>query len=383
MLEAAKIGSVGSVCIVVKVLGGKFFFDVLETKNLTPKFDRLNPDKLILLTEKRKYDGSTLVAEGYEIDKEKLNDFFYLVRQWTNEREIYYIPYLCDKEKEEGFKPNEDPSRSCDHNLNFVPAIWIKNLPSSKSIDGLCTFEPILDMGIEIDYQLSQIGRLFKYNSDPTFVVKNPSSLQGQEIIKSVSVLNLDEKGDAYYAEMSGKSSESVMKFIKDLREYALEVVRGNRTSPEKMKTAQSGKAIQMLNSSLIGLVNEMRITYGDDGLICLYQMVLDILKTGKYQIDMGGSAPADICENHIILDWPDWYPKSSQEELQEQQTLAGYVENGLLSRETALKNIADEFNILDPQEELKTIESQENQEYNQKLKLKKQGKNAGISPKD
>lgn len=383
MLEAAKSGSIGSVCIVIKVLNKNFYFEVIETKNLKPVFSALEPEKLIELTEKRKIDGSTLVSYGYSINPDELNEFFYVVRKWDLENETYYQPYLCSKEKEEDFTPIEDSEKSENHALGFVPAIWIKNLPSSQNIDGSCTFEAILDIGIEIDYQESQLGRLFKYNSDPTLVIKNTQGLEGEKIIKSRTVLSLDEKGDAYYAEMSGKSCAEVMKYIDKLRQYALEVTRGNRTSPDKLTMAQSGKAIQMLNSALIGLVNEMRITYGDDGLLPIYQMILDICKTNKYEIDYGDSNLDMNCENNLVLDWPDWYPKSAQEELQEQQALSGYIKTGVLSKKTALNVIADEYNILDPEDELKLIEIQSKQEYDKEVNLKQAGNAGGVTIKD
>lgn len=383
MLEAAKTGSIGSVCIVVKLLKGCFYFEVIDTKNLNPVFDTQEPEKLIELTDKRKVDGSTLVSYGYKIEKEELNKFFYVIRKWDSSEEIYYEPYLCEKDQEDGFTPTKDTSKSHLHDFGFVPAVWIKNLPSSQNIDGLCTFESILDIGIEIDYQESQLGRLFKYNSDPTLVIKNPTQMDGAQIIKSVTVLNLDEKGDAYYAEMSGKSSSEVMNYIEKLRQYALEVARGNRTNPDKITMAQSGKAIQMLNSSLIGLVNEMRITYGDDGLLSIYKMILDIAKVPGYVIEADDIKPDFECGDHVVLDWPDWYPKSAQEELQEQQALTGYVGAGILSKKTALNVIADEYNILDPEEELNLIEIQSNAEYDKQMSLKQAGNAGGFPTKE
>lgn len=366
MLDAAKSGSVGSVCIAVKVLEGKLYFEAIETKNLTPFFDKMCPDELERVIEKVKIDGSTLESYGYPVPKDDLNRFFWVKREWNEEEEIFYQPYLCDKDKDENFSPSRDAEKSEMHNFGFVPLVWIKNLPSTTMIDGGCTFENILDINIEIDYQLSQLGRLIKYNSDPTFVIKNPSALEGDKLIKSINILNLDEKGDAYYAEISGKSSEPAMNYVKMLREYALEVARGNRTSPEKMKVAQSGKAIQMLNNTLVSLVGEMRITYGDDGLLKIYKMILDIANHDGIEISYGEYKPdTDIdCQDALNLDWPDWYPLSSQEKLQEAQTLATYKQNNILSNETAVKSIADEYNILDVPNEIKAIEKEKEQEY-------------------
>jgi len=366
MLDAARAGSIGSACIAVKLLEGKFHFEVLETYNLTPFFKKLFPEQLERVIEKVKVDGSTLQSYGYAINKDDLNKFFYVTREWNEVEEIFYIPYLCEKEKEDSFVPSKDEDKSELHDLGFVPLIWIRNLPSTRSIDGDCTFESIIDINIEIEYHLSQLGRTITYNEDPTLVIKNPSAFEGEKLIKSISVLNLDEKGDAYYAEMSGKSVEPAMGYIRLLREYALEVARGNRTSPEKISTAQSGKAIQMLNAALISMVSEMRVTYGDEGVLKLYKMILAIANHEKMAIDYDNVKPDSLknIEDFVILDWPAWYPLSSQEKLQEAQTLSTYKQNNILSTETAVTSIADEYNILDIPEELKTIEKEKAQEY-------------------
>lgn len=359
MLLAAKIGSVGSVCIILKVLNGKFYFEALGTKSLTPLFDDLAPDKLLELTDKRKIDGSTLKSFGYTVKNDDLNKFFWLMRKWDKQREIFYKPYLCEKDDDENFRPSEDKEKNVDHDFGFVPAVWIKNLPDNN-IDGACTFQPALDISVEIDYQLSQNGRLLKYNSDPTLVVKNPSQLEGGALIKGQMMLQLDESGDAYYAEMNGKSCEAVIEFVKLLREYGLEAVRGNRVSPEKMSNAQSGIGFEMMNMALVGLVEEMRLTYGDYGLMSIYCMVLAIAKEDKYAIDYGDYAPDNDknCEDHLILDWPAWYPPTAAEKLQESQALTNYTTNNVLSASTAIKSIADEFNIMDIESELKDIDT-------------------------
>lgn len=354
MINSARYGCVGSVCIAIKVLEKKIFLEIIQTKNSYPYFNIKNPDQLIKVEQKKAIDGNTLVSYGYNIKKEELNDFFYVKREWTETEEIFYMPYLCSSDKDQDFKPTKDIERSSVHNFGFVPIIWIKNITSCH-IDGHSTFGDITDIQIEIDYQLSQNGRLLKYNSDPTLVVKNPTSLEGNQLMKGIGILSLDEKGDAYYAEMSGKSTQAVMDYVKQLREYAIEVCRGNRTSPDKIQNAQSGKALEMLNMPLIGLVGEMRLTYGG-ALLKIYEMILKIYMLGIYDMDIGPDEPTSA-DADLTLDWPDWYPQSSMEKLQEAQALTTYKAAGLLSIETAINNIADEYNILDTDQEINQID--------------------------
>jgi len=370
MLDAAKIGSIGSVCVLIKILEGKYYFEVLGTCDMQPYFNNMRPDELSRIIQRKKTDGSTLSSEGYDIPKEDLKKKFYIQREWTITQEIYYTPWKC--EENEGHTPKIDPSRTTIHNFGFVPAVWIRNTPRTCHIDGDCTFAPIIDTCVEIDYQLSQLGRLLKYNSDPTLVIKNPGILEGNQLIKGVGSLNLDEKGDAYLLEMSNGATSAVIDYVRCLREFALEAVRGNRANPDKLSAIHSGKALQMLNSPLISFVDELRLSYGEYGLMRIYCMVLSIYKLMKGQLDTGDYKPADApCDGHLKLDWPDWYPATPQDKLQQAQTLSSLRKDKIISGETAVTAVADQYNIIDITSELEAIqderdlETQQEQEYN------------------
>lgn len=385
MLNAARVGSIGSVCILIKVLSKKFYFDVLNTKHLTPVFDYQDPCKLIALHDHKKVDGGTLFSLGYEVEEKDIHKYFWLDREWNETEEIYYKPYLVDKEKNKrliNLRGDEigsqlereiDAERSSVHSLGFVPAVWIQNIPHAHHIDGYCTFEAIVDTQTEIDYQLSQAGRLLKYNSDPTFVVKNPSAIEGHQLIKSQTYLNLDEKGDAYFAEMSGNGVAAVMDFVKLLRELGLESVRGNRSSPDKMHAAQSGRALQMLNNPLVNLVDEMRLTYGDSGLLCIYKMCIMIYNSGLFDLDCGEYSPeSDKCVDHLSLYWQDWYPSTGHDKLQEAQTLQIYRGIGIVSQKTAMNYVAEDFGIENFDDEIKAIDNEKDIEQNRKVEMAK-----------
>ncbi len=57
MTEAAIRGSIGSVAVLMRVLRGRVFFDVLDTTYLTPEWDPEEPDTLTCVTEKYKVAG--------------------------------------------------------------------------------------------------------------------------------------------------------------------------------------------------------------------------------------------------------------------------------------------------------------------------------------
>lgn len=361
MRNAAMKGSLGSVCVLVKVLQSKFYIDVLDTVHLKPVFDVEAPENLVKLTDKRKVDGATLQAYGYTIDEDDKNEDFYIVREWDDTWETYYLPYKVGIEKDNPtFKPKEDSKKSQMHNLGFVPAIWIKNTDDDQHIDGECTFESIIDIGVQIDYLLSQQARALTYSLDPTIVIKNPSSLSSKILIKGQPMV-VGEDGDAFMLEMTGKSTEAVLDYVRALRELALEVVRGNRANPDKMSAIHSGKALQMLNSKLITFVEDLRLAYGQNGLKRVLCMMVDIINSAQVDLDLKDhQCTINDPMVEIELDWPEWYPPTPQDDLQESQALQTLVATGILSKESALMNVADKYHVLDTEKELTNISNED-----------------------
>jgi hypothetical protein len=362
MLAASRIGSLGSVCIIIKIVNGKFFFEAAETAHMMPIFAIDDATKLVSLVETKKVLGEILIEHGYEIKDENKRKYFYLIREWTEQEEIYYEPMLIESGKKlEDMEKVIDKKRSTSHDLGFLPAVWIKNTPTFNYIDGACTFQSVVELSIEVDYQLSQLGRLLRYNSDPTLVIKDPSGMQDQDIIKGIGqALMVGEGGDAKLLEMSTSSTKSVIDYVRCLREFALETARGNRTNPDKISALHSGKALQMLNSPIISFVEELRLCYGDNGLLKVYEMMLKMISSGVYDIELGGDEIGDIEQSlsTLRLDWPDWYAPTPQDDLQQAQTLSTLVQSHIVSQKTATESVSERYSIIDIEEEMREIQS-------------------------
>jgi hypothetical protein len=157
MVDAALRGSVGSVAILMRVLNGRIFLNVMDTPCLTPEWDPGAPDTLLRVTERTKVAGTSLVEQGYEI--EDIGCDWWFQRQWDADQEYWFAPVKASTP----WLPIPDESRSVRHGLGFVPLVWIRNLPGGDAIDGAATFRPAIETSIEIDYQLSQAGRGLKY----------------------------------------------------------------------------------------------------------------------------------------------------------------------------------------------------------------------------
>jgi hypothetical protein len=358
MTEAAVCGSVGSVAVRMRVLNNRLFFEAMPTMYLSAVWSVSCPDALATVTEAYKVAGTVLVSNGYDIADPSATYWF--VRQWDTESETWYVPTTV----EQGMPRTVDPIRSVRHGLGIVPIVWIKNLPGSSSTgdprDGGCTFRAAIESQIEIDYQLSQVGRGLKYSSDPTLLIKD-SAPSDESIVKGAgNALVVTEKGDARLLEIGGSASAAVIDYVRTLREFALESVHGNRANPDRLSAAQSGRAIELLNQGLLWLADNLRISYGEIALLQLARMI--IRASQVYSIRVLGRQISPIQTGiRISLNWPRWYAPTADDRQKDAQTLATLSKSGHISRETAIKAIANDYDIEDIAAELARVTDDNN----------------------
>ncbi len=351
MIDAAIRGSVGSVAILLRVLQGRVFFTVLESQYLTPAWNMQAPDTLSRVTEKYKVNGADLAGQDYQnIDASAV---YWFQRTWDSESETWYLPWLVN---DPIGQPVRDDVRSVKHGLGFVPLVWIRNLPGGDGVDGACTFRAAIETNIEIDYQLSQAGRGLKYSSDPTLLIKEPATSDSEIVKGAGNALVVSEKGDAKLLEIGGTACEAVISYVRTLREFALESVHGNRASADRLTAAQSGRALELMNQGLIWLADNLRISYGDGGILALMKMVLRASQVFPLTVMGEIVTPLDSAQR-LTLRWPRWYPLSADDRLKEAQAIATLTNAGQLSRETAVKTIAASHSIADVEAELNAID--------------------------
>ena len=353
MTEAAIRGSVGSVAILMQVLRGRLFFQVMDTMFLTPEWSDQAPDTLARVTERYKVRGATLRANGY--DGMDVSQEYWFCRYWDLEAEVWLTPVPTGSAQQ----PVVDESRTVRHGLGFVPVVWIRNLPglsaTGSRCDGASTFRAAIESQIEIDYQLSQVGRGLKYSSDPTLLLKDPGFSEGPIVKGAGNALVVGEKGDARLLEIGGSASAAVIDYVRTLRELALECIHGNRASPDRLTAAQSGRALELMNQGLLWLADNLRTTYGEAALLTLARMI--IKASQLYSLTVTGMPLPKLSPTaHLSLKWPRWYPLSADDRQKDAQTLATLAASGHVSRETAVKAISGTYDIEDVPAELDRI---------------------------
>jgi len=355
MIDAAMRGSVGSVAILMRVLGGRVFWQPMSTICLTPEWNPEEPDKLLRVTERYQVRGEVLRGLGYLISDDDVSVSFWFQRIWDSNAETWFSP-LKVEDLNNGKKFEPDAERSAQHDLGFCPVYWVRNLPGGDEIDGACTFEAAIETQIEIEYRLSQGGRALKYASDPLMMIKDPARGDGGDMVRSASnAIMVGENGDAKMLEIDGASTTAVIEFCRVLREMAIEAIHGNRTSPEKLAAAQSGRAMELLHQSLINLTDRLRHSYGR-AVLGLAQMV--IAANAKIELTAHGEkiARGSLKRQRLKLQWGPYFAATIHDEQMMTETLGSLKRNGLISRETAVERVADFEDIPDVQEEVKRI---------------------------
>ena len=352
MLEAALRGSVGSVAVLLRVLSGRVFFRVLASMYLMPVWRVDAPDELARVTECYKVAGRMLVEQGYDI--EDPTGEFWFQRVWDDAAETWFVPTPVS----DGLPGEIDTVRSVQHGLGFVPIVWVKNLPGGDDVDGACTFRAGIETGIEIDYQLSQAGRGLKYSSDPTLLIREPAAVDNEIVRGAGNALVVGEKGDAKLLEIGGTAANAVIDYVRFLRELALEGVHGNRASADRLSAPQSGRALELMNQGLIWLADNLRVSYGG-ALLQLAQMVVRVSVLYPLMVRGETVAPLDAAAP-ISLRWPNWYPPDAPDRQSDAATLTTLTQSGLISRETAVKSIADVYGVDDVKAELERIAAEQ-----------------------
>ncbi|MDR3736044.1 MAG: phage portal protein [Acidobacteriaceae bacterium] len=349
MTEAATRGSVGSIAVLLRILKQRVFIDVYDTIYLTPSYDPEAPDTLVKVAEKYRVKGADLAAQGYTIAPDDMNADHWFCREWDALAETWFVPQLCTSET----TPKIDDSRTVQHGLGFCPWVWVKNLPGGNGVDGACTFRAAIDTQIDIEYQLSLGSRALKYSAAPTLMIKEPSGTGKVEMAAGDTII-VDKDGDAKWLEIDGAASAAVIEYVRLLRETALESIHGNRSNADKVSAAQSGRALELLHQPLIWLADKLRLTYGECGLLPLYRMI--VAASQKYPIKTNGKSIKLNPAAALTLSWPRWFPATAADRSSDANTLRTLTNSGLMSEETAIKQIAPVYDIASVQDEISAI---------------------------
>lgn len=351
-LTAAEWGSVGSVALIVKAIDGVLSVEPMRTKHLTPAFNKARPKVLDSMREQYKVQGRGLRSLGYAIPDAQLMEMFWFLRIWDETAETWFLPWRVSDLKA---VPVTDPQRTVIHGLGFCPVVWVRNLPGGEGVDGRCTFKDAMETEIEMDYQMSQGGRGLKYSSAPTLVIRSDDPRNRNEHVVG-DALQVPTTGDAKFLEVGGSASAAVVTYCDRLRLVALEAIGGSRSDPDRLSAATSGRAMELMNQTLIWLADRLRTSYGEGALVSTLRMIMKMSERLPLALSTGEAVPKMSATQPITLKWQPWYPPTHQDRQVQSSALTGLVSGGLMSRETAVSTLAPSYDVEDVEAEISRI---------------------------
>ncbi len=361
LIEATFEGSLGSVAVVLRILGdsetvekdgvktripkgkGRYHAEIWPAKECQPVFSRVRPNELDSLTRTYVVTDDTLRADGYDVDeleqtwrekrfgrssagrsrtlqrREATSSDWVLRVRLDARAETWYEPVPQWLYERSDFEADRelvvDTERSFAHALEETPARWARPLPfrHKNFPDGLCLFEPVIDFQFRIDRTLSQTGRAFDYAGDPQLAwVDEPNAGAGEfgeqdapTAAGASDVIPVTAKGGAEFVEISGEGLRVAIEiYIKLLIRLAREVGGGSRIDDEsKAGTQMSGVAMRLLNSALEALAGILHITLGEKLLVDLLRLAMRMAV--KVDVDLP-SLPALLKRNEVAAKEPD-----------------------------------------------------------------------------
>lgn len=350
MDEVTEAASSGSCAVVVRSTDEKQpYIEVIPGKECKPAFDPRNPMRLIALEHIYPTTGAALFEMGYEIKDEELKDAFWFRIVFDKSDETRYLPMRDDRFQRLGELDQHgiriewvvDKENSGPHGWPTVNVLWMK-APKGNRIDGKCLYEPIADILVEIDYDLSQVGRGYRYTADPMLAIRRgelragvrPAGYDDEDktqkdssgaIVKSpTNVLDIEPGGEAKLLEISGQGLKAASEYIKQLREWGLEICGGMKSDASTTKGVESGRALEMLFQDLILVLKRWRVALGNKGFLPLVRLLLLGIEKGILEIE--GVEPVSTDTTMRLL-WPAWMTPSGNDLLataQAWQSLAG-----------------------------------------------------------
>jgi hypothetical protein len=106
---------------------------------------------------------------------------------------------------------------------------------------------------------------------------------------------------------------------------------------------------MEIAKRALVNLADRLRISYGEEAICEIVCMVVKASQKIALQFKNGAKVGKFDQNAEISLRWPDWFEPTLQDMAARATTLKTLCDSGLLSRETAIKILAAEYDIDDP----------------------------------
>jgi hypothetical protein len=296
--------------------------------------------------------------------KDEFNEFGDPKKKWyrldlTTTSEILYD----NPDYEEGKDPEFVEVDRVDHGMGFVQGEWLRTCEQHDSPDGYGLVGDLMSFIDELCYSLSQSSQAVGYNQDPQLIFNKMDEDEIQNLIRSATKSwNVGREGEAKFLESNLGGVERAMELRDKVRMNIADISRVVLLDPEKIVgSAQSAKAMEVLHGPLKDLIDELRMVIEEHIKKLVLKMGLAILMASKQGIDVPlmlppGYLPASL---DLQLEWPPIFQQTMLDLQQKVQVAVAASSGNIISRESALRWLAKDFNIDDVEAELARVAAQ------------------------
>jgi len=341
----------GSAFVRFYISGGTMKMEHFSSKYCYPTFDE--SDQL----------ENVVIKYVFEDPDETDNDGNYQ-KKWfkmelTKMSEIIYDTPNFDPDSTD--EPEFTVVEQVDHELGFVQGTWFRTSEDRHSIDGYSMIADCLDFIDEMCYSLSQSSTAVQYNQDPQLAFNSMDEDEMEKVIRSAAKSwNLGREGKAEFLESNLSGVEKAIELRDKFRQNIQDVMRILLMDPEKMVgNAQSAKAMEVLHGPMVDLVREIRGVIEPQLKELLIKMEVAILRANEQGMDIPFDMPPGWQPETIIfsIKWKPIFPETIEDQQKRVSLVISAKTGGFLSRETALKNVADIFGVEDIELEMKMVD--------------------------
>jgi len=313
----------------------------------------------------------------------------YFARYWSEDVEVTWDPIPDDVARQPGWQKWQH--KAIRHGYGFCPFYWFQNTPESDDVDGDSDFEGQQDKIDEINTLLSATSKGTVANVDPTLVVKDDPQTANTGTIRKGSENAIYSKGGAEYLELKGESLKAGLALKNDQKQEFLDTVGCVLGDPEKLAAAGlSAAALRILYMPMLSRCDVFRDQYGEGmvqlltGMLTAAKMIHEqeegpVVQTAdgaRLQDKPTVELPPRMVEDEvtgeqitqervpgesdvITLNWPPYFPNTWEDikaAVEATQAARG-GSSALISRKTALENLAPMFGVADVDQELEAMD--------------------------
>lgn len=315
----------------------------------------------------------------------------YFARYWDQDIETIWDPIPEEAGRKPGWQRAAE-SYTVRHGYGFCPVYWVQNLPDPDDWDGDSDFEGMCDNFDGLNQLLSATSKGTVANVDPTLVIHMQPQMNTGRVRKGSENAIFSEKG-AQYLELSGSSVEAALKLAGERKQEILDTVGVVLGDPDKMAAkALSAQAMRILYLPMITQADILREQYGEfmvqllTGMLRAARMIAGG-KEGELQQNADGhvqqesptvylpprAVPPDEAggettfeerkpgdSENVTLNWPPYFPNTWEDNTNAvKATQAARGGQGpLISRKTAVENLAPIFGVDDVVQELADMDN-------------------------